>query len=181
MIIVEGPDGAGKSTLVAQIEQMWGVTREPRAVSKEAKSLVPIGEYIEGELEKGFGKRIYDRFALISSPMYMGLPDRTFRDQMLDRDWLMNMHTKFKRIDPVIIICLPPLKIVKRNVNKGEDNLVVQETIEEIYWLYHNWYCSHHPFNSSTALWDYTSDDPLQFSRIEGLIRWAEARCRKER
>ncbi len=58
MIIVEGPDGAGKTTLVERIESEYGLTREPRAVSAGAEKLKPIGRYIEDELEKGFGMRL---------------------------------------------------------------------------------------------------------------------------
>ena len=70
MIVVEGPDGSGKTTLVKRImDSKLGSELElmPRAVSKDAKSLTKIDDYIEEELGKGFGMRLYDRFALISS------------------------------------------------------------------------------------------------------------------
>lgn len=180
MIIVEGPDGAGKTNLVNRIELDWGITREARAVSAEAKALVPIGQYIEGELAKGFSMRIYDRFALISSPMYIGLPNRTFRDELCDIGWLTEMHHKFQKIDPVIILCLPPLEVVKANVLKDEtQNAVVQDTIEDIYWNYHNWLCYQQALpNGSVLHYDYTQQDPL---KLAALLRWANARTLKGR
>ena len=79
MILVEGPDGAGKSTLVERLERDWGITREPRAVSKEAKALTPLGPYIEEELSKGFGMRLYDRFALECCGISAGCDARKHR------------------------------------------------------------------------------------------------------
>lgn len=178
MIIVEGPDGAGKTTLIERLEGQLGITREPRAVSSEAKSLVPIGHYIEDELRKGFGMRLYDRFALISSPMYMPLPNRTFRDEMLNQDWLMAHWVKMTRIDPLIILCLPPMADVVRNVKRDPHNKAVWDYIETIYLSYHNWYCAHHPFNPSIILWDYTNPN---HQLLSNGLNWVKARIEKGR
>lgn len=171
MIIVEGPDGAGKSTLVARLEQDWGMTREPKAVSSEAVSLRSIGPYVEEELGKGFGWRLYDRFALISSPMYIALPNRTFREEMLDLHWLRMQYVKMNKIDPVIIYCMPPVEVVRKNVWEGSDNNVVKDHIDNIYWNYHAFIAR--VFNSSAMVWDYTKPDLLH---LVALMKWANKR-----
>ena len=177
MLIVEGPDGAGKTTLIAQLEADWGLTREPRAVSKDAKSLVPIDDYIETELEKGFGFRLYDRFALISSPQYMALPNRTFAGRMTDVDWLSQMHHKFKKIDPVVILCLPPLQTVLRNTQVDtHDGLDMTQHIETVYLHYLNWFAERW-YNSSMMIYNY--EDP-NMAKLSGLMRWAHARAAEE-
>lgn len=175
MIIVEGPDGSGKTTLVELIEHETGLVRQPRAVSKEAKALVPIGDYIEQELYKGFGWRLYDRFALISSPAYAMLPNRTFVEPLTDLDWLKAKHHQFQKIDPLIIVCLPPLATVITNVMKGEDNLVVQRDIETIYINYLNFAASQ-VHNTSCMVWDYTSADSIRSTRLKQLLQWAKGR-----
>lgn len=171
MIIVEGPDGAGKSTLVEKLEKEWKLTREPRAVSSDAKSIKPIGPYIEEELAKKFGWRLYDRFALISSPMYISLPNRTFRDEMLDPHWLRTQYVRFTEIDPLIIYCLPPLEVVKRNCANDHTSQVVWDHIEDIYWNYVAFYAR--VYNSSCMIWDYTNPE---LRRLDILMKWAKAR-----
>lgn len=176
MIIVEGPDGAGKTTLIEQIEADWAMSREPRAVSSAAESIVPIGKYIDEELRKGFGWRLYDRFALISSPMYMMLPNRTFREEMLDFTWLQAQYVKFAKIEPAIIYCLPPFETVLANV-QAEDNSggKVQPEIEQIYLNYHAF--AARVYSSSSMVYDYTNPDTL---RLAQLLRWARARVDRD-
>lgn len=174
MVIVEGPDGAGKTTLIQHIYEGWEGKFEiqPRAVSAEAKSVIPIGPYIEGELAKGFGPRLYDRFGLISSQMYIELPDRTFREEMLDFEWLTMQNVRMATIDPVVIYCLPPLHVVKKNVAADESSKWIPENkIENIYWHYHAFAARN--YSTSQMIWDYTKPDQL---RIASLLRWADAR-----
>lgn len=185
MIIVEGPDGAGKTTLVAELEQRLKVDRQPRAVTKEAESMVPIDQYIVEEIRKGFGIRLYDRFALISSPMYMHLPDRTFDGMMKDILWLEEAHRHFNMLDPVIILCLPPIETVLENVTGDEDNEVVQSSIETIYLNYLDWVAQQRArYNTSVLVYDYTKNGQeakAQEQRLGGLLRWAMARDKKGR
>lgn len=176
MIIVEGPDGAGKTTLVAELEERLLIDREPRAVSSDAKALRPLGDYITEELAKGFGPRLYDRFALISSPMYASLPNSTFTGPMLDRIWLTEQMRKFYLVDPAIIICLPPYEVVKANVDKDEASEVMWNHLYHIYYGYHTWYCGELArYNTSVLLWDYTAPD---HQRLTGLLNWAQARVK---
>lgn len=175
MIIVEGPDGSGKTTLIKRImESDLGSELElmPRAVSKEAKSLTQIDDYIETELGKKFGMRLYDRFALISSPCYAMLPDRTFAGRMFDPVWLRAQFDKLHQVDPVIIMCLPSLDTVVGNTRIGDDNRVVQEDIEAIYINYLSFWASHGT-NTSMMPWDYHNPDQ---KRLDNLLRWAKAR-----
>ena len=179
MIVVEGPDGSGKTTLVKRImESKLGSELElmPRAVSKDAKSLTKIDDYIEEELGKGFGMRLYDRFALISSPCYAMLPDRTFTGRMFDPVWLRGQNDKLHQVDPVIIMCLPTLDTVVGNTRIGDDNRVVQNDIEAIYINYLSYWASHGS-NTSMMLWDYHNPDQ---QRLDSLLQWAKGRVEIE-
>ena len=178
MIIVEGPDGAGKTTLINRINAEWGgqFVVQPRSVSKDAVSLVALDDYIEQELGKGFGPRLYDRFALISSPCYAGLPNRTFRGRMMDVDWLQMVHYQLWQIDPVVIVCLPPLDVVVANITGDDDNKVVQDDIEEIYIHYLN-FIALQVNNNSLRVWDYTQANQ---QKLKGLLGWAAARIEEE-
>lgn len=178
MIILEGPDGAGKTTLRDRILNDWGgeFVAQPRAVTSDATSLVPIGKYIEDELARGFGPRLYDRFALISSPMYMALPNRTFVDPMTDIDWLRPQYHKLDRVDPAIIYCLPPLEVVMENLRNDPSSEVVLPYGEQIYLNYVAFAARH--WSTSCMVYDYTNPDLL---RLSGLLRWASARCKEGR
>lgn len=185
MIIVEGPDGAGKTNLTKRLLTTFDdLELQPKAVSSAARSLVPIDDYIEAELDKGFGMRLYDRFALVSAPQYLTLPNRTFRGRMTDGPWLASQYNRFWKLDPVIFFCLPPLEEVWKNVQKEDtDNSVVanRETIENIYYAYLAFISQNFGrFPGSWMVWDYTQGD-LPWSRVDALMRYARARVSKGR
>ena len=174
MLIIEGPDGSGKTTLISQIEERLGVTKEPRAVTSSAEVLIPMGEYATTEIEKGFGRRIYDRFNLISSPFYAMLPNPTFRDEMLDQKWLQDTWIKFRQLSPVIIVCLPSLEVVKANCLADDTSKVAQKDIELVYWLYHN-FAAQYPWVA--VVYDYTKND---MSDLEYIFKLMESRLDRE-
>lgn len=177
MIIVEGPDGSGKTTLIKRIEQELGITVEPRAVSKDAQALVPLDRWVELELAKGFGLRLYDRFALISAPRYLSLPDRTFRGDFTNVDWLSAVHYKMAKIDPLVILCLPSLDIVKANTKVDvHDGLNLEDQIETIYYSYLDWLASQ-VRNTSVMPWDYKNQDG---GRLKNMLNWVKGRIEYE-
>lgn len=178
MIIVEGPDGSGKSTLVEQIELDWGIKREPRHVTSEAVALSPSGEYIEAELRKGFGFRLYDRFALISSPCYTMLENRTMVWPLIDPVWLRMQYQRLLNIDPVVIWCLPPQQTVRDNLAR-EDNSggQIMPYFEDIYLNYVTMYSLLSVHTRSQMIWNYTEPDTLHLAH---LLRWAKARVERE-
>lgn len=171
MLIIEGPDGAGKTTLIDKIEKRLKVIREPRAVSHDAVPLTSMGQYTLRELDRGFGMRVYDRFNLISSPFYAMLDNPTFREEMLDPEWLRDAWQKFRNVSPMIIICLPPIEVVKENVWNDGTSKVTWPHIDLIWKLYHSFAASY-PFVSQ--VWDYTQneDDDLNL-----LLKNFKDRC----
>lgn len=176
MIILEGPDGSGKTTLKEQILRDWAgeFQAQPRAVRSDATSIVPIGQYIQNELARGFGNRLYDRFALISSPMYLPLPNPTFVDPLTDVEWLKIQYNRLDKIDPAIIYCLPPKEVVLQNLADDPSSEVVLPYGELIYNNYVAFIARH--WSTSCMIYDYTNPDIL---RLSGLLNWASARCKE--
>lgn len=174
MLIVEGPDGSGKTTLIGRLERRLSLTREPRAVSHEAKALTDMAIWTHQELDRGFGNRLYDRFNLISSPFYSMLPAPTFSGQMLDEEWLRTAWQKFRQVGPMIIICLPPKDTVIQNVWADPSNQVVQKDIGTIWNLYHN-FAAQYPFGS--MVWDYTKKEEGAEAELDMVIQNFKGRC----
>lgn len=145
MLVVEGPDGAGKTTLIKTLLQHSDRQVQARAVTSEqgpVMDLVKWTEYHVGMTDQYFhtprNRRLYDRFTLISEPIYGPLTRGRLADGFDNGEWLAIAWAHFLRANPVMLFCLPPLEDVKRNIAHLPQMAGVQENIETIYWQYHN-------------------------------------------
>lgn len=164
MIIVEGPDGSGKTSLVRSLQGMTGFPLTTKAVSSEMKANVDLPIYIEAQLAQGFGKRLYDRFALISGPIYgpicgMRPPNDIFTDEVQSFIWQGRLYN---RVKPLIIYCLPPPDVVRINVeDPATENSVAAPVWEQAYWSYRMKIDQDTNFYPDRIYrYDYTQDDP---------------------
>lgn len=163
MIVVEGPDGSGKTSLVKSLQGMTGFPLTSKAVSSEMKELVDLPAYIETHLALGFGKRLYDRFALISGPIYgpltgMKPPNHIFTDEVQSWIWQGRFHN---RVKPLVIYCLPPEDEVRKNLINNPRNDAMAHIWEQVFWSYRM------KLDQDTLArpdrvyrYDYTQDDP---------------------
>lgn len=165
MIVVEGPDGGGKTTLIKDLSEYWGVPVAPRVVSKDAEAMVDLKQWVADNLKKGWHSTIYDRHRLVSETIYGPIlrpskPEPGFDDTA----WLTMSLKRFYQIQPIIIYCLPPLEVVKANVMDDPDNLVVRDRISAIYAMYQTRAAIDISVRGRTTdIWDYTSDGREQF------------------
>lgn len=137
MIIVEGPDGAGKSSLIERLVEKFNLPVAPRVVSKDTEAMVDLVKWTEDNVTSGFQNRIFDRHRLISEPIYGALMRKAFQPQFDNIVWLTAMNSfLFKECRPLVIYCLPPFETVRENVHTGDDNRRVQDVIRKIYALY---------------------------------------------
>lgn len=171
MIIVEGPDGAGKTTLIEQLQARYGLEVAPRVVTKGAEAMVDLKVWVEENLAQGFQYRIFDRHRLISEFIYGPLLRQQQQPGFTDLTWSwLQLEKLYGEVRPFIIYCLPPLETVAENVYlSGDENKVVLDHIEAMYTAYvhrasldliHN--------RGRVIVWDYTTDfmvedDPLRF------------------
>jgi hypothetical protein len=167
MIIVEGPDGAGKTTLIKDLSKFLGLEVAPRVVSKEARAMTDLRVWTEQNLLKGFQKLIFDRHRMISELIYgpalRGEAEAPFNDLI----WLTNQMKRFYAARPVIIYCLPPIEVVITNVMSDPDNEVVRRKIQVIYNMYvskaaHDWALD----PARVIIWDYTRDGQEAFPML---------------
>lgn len=181
MIIVEGPDGAGKTTLISQMSAELHLPVAARVVSKDTEAMVDINRWVDHNLAKGFHDMIYDRHRLISEPTYGPILRSTAQPGFDDLTWLRPRMTKFYALHPIIIYCLPPLETVLRNVERDPDNRVVQKHIQQIYSVYVTRAAidGTHP-DLNVRIWDYTThqDPAATYYWIQSIGRLIEQRRR---
>jgi hypothetical protein len=138
MIVLEGPDGGGKTTLLAQLQHAAKIKVNPKAVNSDGKGRVPLDEYVETQLGKGWRNLVFDRFALVSGPIYgqytgMADPNRPFADRV----WLTRMEALFLGLRPLIIYCLPSLPVIRTNLLRDPTSAgVVGNNLDGIYYAY---------------------------------------------
>lgn len=159
MIIVEGPDGAGKSTLVEMMTRKLLLPQAPRVVSKDAQAMVDIKAWVEENVKGGFQRTIFDRHRLVSEFIYGPLLRRKQEEGFDDIEWVNEMLFRLYALRPIIVYCLPPLGEVKKNLKNDENNRVVRSKIPQMYTLYaHRIGLDMIAHGHRTLLYDYTQD-----------------------
>lgn len=161
MIVVEGPDGSGKTSLMARLMPDLNLSVLPRAVNSNADYTVPLDQWVEDAQDRMDERIICDRHQLISHLMYGPTMRRTLFGRFQDDHWLTERLDDFWYGRPLVIICLPPLEVVKKNL-EHDPHKVAQADIEVFYWNYHAWLCANRD-RVMVVKWDYTTMD---YSRL---------------
>lgn len=164
MIVVEGPDGAGKTTLITGLQARWPMNLQARVVGTDTVALTDLVAWVEhhNRLQNwvpGAQPRLYDRHRLISEFIYgpvMGRPPEPGFD---DLAWVSRELKLFYMQQPLIIYCLPPIEEVRHNVQFGEtDNTAVQDRIDQL-WVGYARLAANDCLYHDALLWDYTQGD----------------------
>lgn len=148
-IIVEGPDGGGKTGMVARINSL-GYTTHERASSSTGGPIPDLTAWFtndiaqiegqDGRSPETYGPWVYDRHPLISEPIYAP----TARHVMPQGKFGFAAWVKAQRqrLYPhmLVVWCMPDLDTVVRNVqNNSTDQMPgVVENIRQIHHEYMN-------------------------------------------
>jgi GTPase SAR1 family protein len=135
MIVVEGPDGSGKTTLIKEIQSEFAVTIAPRVVSKEAEALLDLRVWVEQNNRKLDQGVVYDRHRLISETIYGPILRDGTEPGFDDINWLAEQMHQFYAKRPVIIYCLPAKGVVLENRSSLPSKATYQQA-SNIYDLY---------------------------------------------
>lgn len=171
MIVVEGPDGAGKTTLISRLSDELSLEVAPRVVSKDAEAMVDLKSWTEQNVRGGFQPRIFDRHRLISEPIYGPVLRDAPEPGFDDPHWFQSMMTEFYLADPIVIYCLPPWQVVWNNIIKGDDNKIFHGSPRKAYLIWASYYnkavteIALRPLH--TRVYNYTTDQPgFVFDRV---------------
>lgn len=136
MLIVEGPDGAGKTTLIQRLSDELGWPVSEKVVDSQTNAMVDLEAWVDENLRRGFQRTIFDRHRLISEPIYGPILRGRPRGAFSDLVWLQKRQWLLRAVNPILVWCLPPFEVVRNNIVEDPDNERVAPHIEEIYWLY---------------------------------------------
>jgi tRNA uridine 5-carbamoylmethylation protein Kti12 len=159
MIVVEGPDNSGKSTLIKQLRQDFGIrliSPVAQGPTRSLKDLYDRSFYILNSVTKARDSRvIVDRINLISEEIYGPIcRGRNLWDGMPKEK--QRMWTSFNILKPFIIYCRPPLEVLKnmnthqvktydtpqhlRQISEKQDLIIKAYDNYFANWRYHNFF-----------------------------------------
>ena len=169
MLIVEGPDGSGKSTLVTRLAESLQMYVMPRVVSEDGERLGDLVTWVHEDVTSGLKRAVYDRHRLISESIYGPVMRATMEPGFDSILWLRTYQQRLKSKEPFVIFCLPPIDDVVKNVRNDLGSAWILPRIEEVYWHYH---CLAAIWPEPTVVWDYTKDDEMHTYRGNSRYSW---------
>lgn len=169
MIVIEGPDGSGKTTLIRELAKRLELPIAGKVVNSDTEAEVNLREWVDKNLAAGFQRTLFDRHRLVSEPIYgMALHWRrnTHMDFWGDQGWLYSAMHEFRRIRPVVIVCLPPYDTVMDNILDDPTNARVRLDMWSVYRGYQMVIAR----GDADQVYDYTLSDESTLRRLEGFI-----------
>lgn len=188
MIIVEGPDGAGKTSLVRRLMAEVPELRIGERGTKDRKLLytvtVPDTFRALEHAVRGKGWHtdhnvnpdsvyIWDRL-FYSEMVYapLGMPPR---EPMFNAAQQQHIHRIIEALWCPVILCLPPLTDVKRNVLVEEQMPGVIDHVVDIYDSYVSMW-ENGEFPRQAVLYDYTTQQDGYDKIVSGIRAYIETR-----
>lgn len=136
-LVIEGPDGAGKSTLIGQLRERYPELPEPTRAATSTGGPVPnMTGWITTDAVATMvrqGSRLYDRHPLISGPIYEPFCPQTFPTS---GPWY-TYHLQRMRSISFVVVCLPAQDTVVDNLAAEPQLAGVKENIRHIWRKYH--------------------------------------------
>ncbi|QDP45221.1 thymidylate kinase [Gordonia phage Mayweather] len=136
-IIIEGPDGAGKTALINQLHRDIPALRlharfvEPQTGRKDPKTLF---NHVYSDDLLGNRRVIYDRHPCISEYIYSHVLDRPIADRFIS----LGAYEMQRRLysSAHVVFCLPPFDVVQSCVGAEDQMAGVEGNIDRLYRAY---------------------------------------------
>lgn len=171
-IIVEGMDGSGKDTLIAQLTDIMTPTPTlherfctskggPLATGNELAALITVDAFTMPDSRPYV---IYNRHSIISDPIYCGLrggPEGVWTSAA----WV-NAYQRWIAKYAVVILCQPPFEEVDFNIRYDHNQMPgVADHARELYDAY-----AALVWPGPTIRYDYTRDTPQDIVNLLGKV-----------
>lgn len=143
MIIIEGSDGAGKTTLVNKLAEELGLEIGQRATSDRDKLYTvtrqdtyrALAHAVEGHK----APYIWDRL-FYSEMIYAPVVGRQMEFTLGEQTWVRRV---LAAIGIPVVVCRPPLEVVKENTSRTHQMDLVADNIDAIYRSYTGAFIGH--------------------------------------
>lgn len=137
-IIVEGPDGAGKTTLVQELQNHFPqMELHPRFCTSTGGPIANLTEEVYRDTKSAPTHFLYDRHPTVSEYVYnTSIPDRRIRSEFLTFS-MMKLRNRVAS-HSLMIFCIPPINVVIDNVRRDQSDQMpgVVDNIVRIYEQY---------------------------------------------
>lgn len=157
-LLIEGPDGSGKTTLIGQLQRDFDYELKPRFSTSTGGPLGQLSSRVYHDL-RGDTPGIYDRHPFISERIYSEALGRQSQLKMMEQSRTSREAEKLFFQRTFVILCLPPLEVVQENVNRDLSNQLsgVAEVTPRLWEMYQA-FPGAHPYMNFTR-YDYTVDN----------------------
>lgn len=140
-LVLEGPDGGGKTRLAQALLAQWPHLLMGKKASTSLKGPIKnlaawtIHEF--DVMEASSGVIVYDRHPVISEPIYGPIARDSAQPGFSPSPWLSSARLKMYKLT-YVIWCIPPLEQVQKAVAADRDMPGVTDNIEAIHKAYRN-------------------------------------------
>lgn len=162
MIIIEGPDGAGKTTLARQLGEEFPQLAEGTRGTKDRDELWKVTredtyKALRHALTPGVTPLVWDRL-FWSEFVYHSVMGRPCQFSGLDKSVILGVIAE---LHAPVIMCLPPEDVARKNINESKQMGGVKEDFEFIYESYESMVHEGQYFLPGINLlrYDYTAED----------------------
>lgn len=137
LVIVEGPDGAGKTTLARAISAQLDLEyrRNPHISSTHGAVTEASADWADEQIRVDDWSGVYDRFFYISEPIYQLV---SLRPLNVDSKRIIRGIIDLANIEPIIVFCLPPWEVSREVIRAQPEKLVSTSLaqLEKVHWAY---------------------------------------------
>lgn len=165
-IIVEGSDGAGKSTLIGTLSKALKLPVHSRHCTSEGGPIDDLFNWAHTDVATWANQRtsIYDRHPYISEYIYAGLLRGGVGEGFLSITAQQDIDNLYR--DALVIFCIPSLEELKVNIDKAPQMDGVSGIVEKMYWAYRE---AHANWRGSKIFYDY------QITPLDSVIYQAKS------
>lgn len=139
LIIVEGPDGSGKTTLVKELTQHIVRTTNARVMGLHARPPKPGSDSFKEYVQPLLGYRTSDPFHVICDRWHLGecvYPKVLGRDTDMTRDVFNSVEGFLESRGAIIVYPDASVHLLKKRLIERGDDLITPEMIPQIYTGY---------------------------------------------